>query len=97
MRESRYENDDNFSPYFWVIQLHTFCSNNLIFIKKNLIYIRKSIYAKKNIPQGKIIEREDIALLRPAIGFGPENLKKIIGKKAKKFIKIDSIIKKDHI
>ena len=65
--------------------------------KKMYRHLRRSIYAKKNIPQGKIIEREDIALLRPAIGFGPENLKKIIGKKAKKFIKIDSIIKKDHI
>ena len=66
----------------------------LVKVKKMYRHLRRSIYAKKNIP-GKKLEREDIALLRPAIGFGPENLKKIIGKKAKKFIKIDSIIKKD--
>ena len=60
-------------------------------------HLRRSVYARRNIPEGKIIEYEDIILLRPAKGYGPENLKTIIGKKAKKFIKIDSLIKKIHL
>ena len=65
--------------------------------KKMFSHLRRSVYARRNIPEGKIIEYEDIILLRPAKGYGPENLKTIIGKKAKKFIKIDSLIKKIHL
>ena len=65
--------------------------------KKMFSHLRRSVYARRNIPEGKIIEYEDIILLRPANGYGPENLKTIIGKKAKKFIKIDSLIKKIHL
>jgi N-acetylneuraminate synthase len=44
---------------------------------------RRCLYAKRNIPEGKIIETEDIDVLRPALGIPPKFIKIIIGKKAK--------------
>lgn len=47
---------------------------------------RRCLYAKNNIPVGKIIEAEDIDVLRPALGIAPKFKKIIIGKTAKQNI-----------
>jgi len=49
---------------------------------------RRSLYASKNIPQGKVIEYSDLVELRPALGILPKYKNIIIGKKTKKNIEI---------
>jgi sialic acid synthase SpsE len=48
------------------------------------VYVqRRGLYAKRNISKGKLIEEEDIDVLRPAIGILPKFKSIIIGKTAK--------------
>ena len=61
--------------------------------KKQINIFRRSIVAEKNIQKGQIITTSDISLKRPRGGLQPKFFKKIIGKKSKKFIKKDSLIK----
>ena len=65
--------------------------------KKNLIIVRRSIFANKFIEKNKKIERSDLKIVRPGNGLGPENMKKIIGKVSKKNIKEDSLIYLNYI
>lgn len=51
--------------------------------KETVIVQRRCLYAKRNIPKGKIIEKEDIDVLRPALGIKPKYKNIIIGKIAK--------------
>ncbi len=45
---------------------------------------RRSIHASRNIARGEIIKKKDIIFKRPGLGLKPRELKKILGKKAKK-------------
>lgn len=66
--------------------------------EKNYInLIRKSIIAKKDIKKGALIEKDNITIKRPATGISPIFYDKIIGKKAKRNIKKDIVIKKNMI
>lgn len=57
------------------------------------VYVqRRGLYAKHFIPTGKVIEQEDITVLRPALGIYPKYKNVIIGRKASKDIKEDSPI-----
>ena len=49
---------------------------------KNLLVARKSIHLARSIAKGKIIQREDLAMLRPGDGISPMEVDKIVGKKA---------------
>jgi sialic acid synthase SpsE len=52
--------------------------------EQETVYVqRRCLYAKRNIIAGKIIENEDIDVLRPAIGIPPKFKNIIIGKIAK--------------
>lgn len=53
---------------------------------------RRCLYAKRNIPQGKVIDKEDIEVLRPALGIPPKFKNIIIGKTSK-----DDIISGDPL
>lgn len=53
---------------------------------------RRSIVAARNIPSGKIIEREDLDFKRPGTGIEPKYINLIVGKKAKKDIKYDQLL-----
>lgn len=55
--------------------------------------VRKSIVANKDIPKGAVITKEMLAIKRPGTGIEPGNVKKVIGRKAKKNIKKDSLFK----
>lgn len=56
---------------------------------------RRSLVALRNIPKGKIIEKEDLTWKRPATGISPKYIDDIVGKKAAKDIMSDEIIKED--
>lgn len=59
-------------------------------IEKDSVKLRRSIFTKKNIKKGDFFRRDNICNLRPSIGIKSENYKKILGKKAKKDISINS-------
>ena len=54
---------------------------------------RRSLYAKRFIPRGMMIQKEDIAILRPNQGIPPSDLNKVIGKMAKRNISLFEAIK----
>jgi len=54
---------------------------------------RRSLVALKNIPQGKVIEKEDLTFKRPAHGISPKFIDTIIGQKSIKNIKEDTVLK----
>ncbi|KZX12573.1 N-acetylneuraminate synthase family protein [Methanobrevibacter filiformis] len=53
---------------------------------------RRSIIAKENIKEGKIITENMLTFKRPGTGIAPSNLNNIVGKKAKVFIKEDELL-----
>ena len=60
-------------------------------------WARKSLVAKKSIPAGTAITGEMLCSKRPGTGISPEHMNKVIGKKANKKIKADSLIKWEDI
>lgn len=64
---------------------------------KNKAIARKSVVAAIDIPKGTRITREMLAIKRPGIGIKPKFMNDIIGKKAKKKLKKDQLIKKGDI
>ncbi|MFW3346087.1 N-acetylneuraminate synthase family protein [Aliarcobacter butzleri] len=54
---------------------------------------RRSLVAFKDIPKGKIIEKEDLTFKRPAHGVSPKYIDEIVGKVAIVDIKDDDVIK----
>ncbi|MBN1592976.1 MAG: N-acetylneuraminate synthase family protein [Candidatus Coatesbacteria bacterium] len=55
-------------------------------------YARRGIFAKRDIPPGKAIERDDIKLVRPQMGIAPVHLDIVIGRRAVKAIAQDEPI-----
>lgn len=53
---------------------------------------RRSLVAAREIPKGKIIEREDLTWKRPAKGVSPKDIDQVIGRAAVKTILEDEII-----
>lgn len=60
-------------------------------------YARRSIVAKVDIPKGTIITRDMLTFKRPGTGISPRHLDEIIGKRAKKDIREDEIIKFEYL
>jgi len=54
---------------------------------------RRSLVAKRFIPKGKIIEKEDLTFKRPAHGISPKFIDEVVGKKSNVDIKEDEILK----
>ena len=54
--------------------------------KKNLKFVRKSIYAKNNIKKGEIFNEENLVTKRPDLGISSIYWNKIIGKRAIKIL-----------
>ncbi len=59
--------------------------------------VRKSIVAGKNMRKGEIIEKKMLMIKRPGIGISPADIEKIIGKKTKRDISIDEILRWDMV
>lgn len=60
-------------------------------------YARRSIVAKDNIPKGITITQDMLTFKRPGTGISPRDVYKIIGKKSKRDIKRDEIIRWEDI
>jgi sialic acid synthase SpsE len=56
---------------------------------KNIIIVRKSLFASKTIKKGDIISEENINLKRPGNGIAASEALRIFGKKASRDIEID--------
>jgi N-acetylneuraminate synthase len=65
--------------------------------EETVIVQRRSIYANKFIPKGKVIEYDDLIELRPAIGIEPKYKPIIIGKVSKENIENNTPIKWNQI
>ncbi len=63
---------------------------------KNIATIRKSIYARNKILQGQIIKDEDLVIRRPAQGLLPKEIEGVIGRRAKRDIKENALIKREY-
>jgi len=64
---------------------------------KNMLIVRKSLVAIKNIKKDEIITKEAIAVKRPGLGILPKEMNNIIGLKAKIDIEADDIITWDKL
>jgi N,N'-diacetyllegionaminate synthase len=58
---------------------------------------KRSIFALKFIPKGKIIEEKDLVLLRPGTGIPPMEIHSIIGKEATLNIKENFLIRNEYL
>ena len=67
--------------------------------KKELpnIKFRRSLYFLKDLKEGSIINKNDVASVRPGYGIPPKNINSIIGKKVNKNIKKFSAVKFEDI
>jgi pseudaminic acid synthase len=65
--------------------------------EETVIVQRRSIYSKRDIPKGKVIEKDDLIELRPALGIAPKFKTNIIGRVATMDIKSDSPIQWNNI
>ena len=54
---------------------------------------KKSLYFKKDLKKGSKIKNSDLILLRPGLGINPFSIKKVVGKKLRKDIKKNQIVK----
>lgn len=61
--------------------------------QKKIIF-RRSIVASRNIQKGEYFKRDMLNFKRPGTGIPPSNLKIVLGKKVKRNIEFDSLIKK---
>lgn len=62
------------------------------FDEEKIPAFRRSIVAAKEIPQGKVIELNDLDFKRPGTGIQPKYINFVIGKRAKKTIQFDKVI-----
>lgn len=60
-------------------------------------YARRSIVAKINIPKNTVITENMLTFKRPGTGINPKFLERVIGKKTKKDIKKDEILKWEYM
>lgn len=65
--------------------------------EETVIVQRRSIYSKRDIPKGKVIEKDDLIELRPALGIAPKFKTNIIGRVATIDIKSDMPIQWNNI
>ncbi|MBN1275032.1 N-acetylneuraminate synthase [Candidatus Woesearchaeota archaeon] len=58
---------------------------------------RKSVITQRDIPAGNVITHDDLVIKRPGTGIAPEEIEKIVGKKARQDIKKDTLLGWSHI
>ncbi len=57
---------------------------------------RRSLFAAGDIPEGKIIASDDLSALRPGVGIQPDRIGEVEGKRARRFIQKDMLIRREH-
>ena len=73
-----------------------YIGKEFLFIKKSEksnIMFRRSLYFTNNLTKGSKITKNDVKKLRPGYGLSPKFIKKVIGKKVSKNIKIGDPVK----
>lgn len=60
--------------------------------EKNIVAIRKSIVARKDISCNQVIDMESVTAKRPGTGISPAQMSKVIGSRAKRAIKRDAVL-----
>ena len=65
--------------------------------RKKKIKFRRSIIAKRFIKKGGIINFDDLDVKRPGTGIPPNELKYLVGRKVKRDIGDDELIKWDDV
>ena len=65
--------------------------------KKAILYARRSVVSRKQIPAGKVICPEDIVVKRPGTGILPRDMDKVVGSRAEKNISGDVPIEREMI
>jgi len=70
-----------------------------VYPKEKIIrkWATRSLIAKKNIKKGELISKSKIWSIRPGTGIPSKYYDNVIGTKAKKFIKKNELLKKNHI
>jgi len=71
--------------------------NNIKKYRDMRIVFQKSIVAKKQLKKGKAIAFGDLAFKKPGKGILPSAYKKVIGRKLKRRVNKDEIIKKTDL
>jgi sialic acid synthase SpsE len=61
--------------------------------KKNLIFVRRSIYSNCNIKKNSILKNYMLKILRPANFYKPNDINKILNRKIKKNVKYNQVVK----
>lgn len=56
---------------------------------------KRSIVATREISEGEVIELSDLSYKRPGTGISPKDYSFVVGKKAKRTIKVDELIQKE--
>jgi N,N'-diacetyllegionaminate synthase len=64
--------------------------------KETRMYDKRSIVAAEDIPRGAIVTREMLTFKRPGTGLWPEKAHKLVGRRASKNIKADTILEWNH-
>ena len=59
---------------------------------KNFKLMRRSLYFTQDLQQGTILKKKHFKIVRPFKNFGPEDIKKFLGKKLKKNVKDSDIV-----
>ena len=62
---------------------------------KTIKIVRKSLVALKDIKKGEKFTKENIGIKRPGTGLAPKYYSKVLSRKAKKDVKIDSLIREN--
>ena len=65
--------------------------------RKSIQWARKSIVAARDLSRNDIIKKEDVLFKRPGTGISPSKVEAVLGKRAKTFIKRDSVISEGTI
>ena len=64
---------------------------------ENVVPMRRSLHAIRPIAAGQVIQREDLAVLRPAVGLDPWQINLVVGRKARQNIDAEDPITWDAI
>jgi sialic acid synthase SpsE len=67
--------------------------NNLRKLRNMKVIFEKSIVIKRKIKKNQIIEFDDLTFKKPGYGISPRKYKQILGKRAKKNLKEEYILK----
>ena len=55
-------------------------------------WTRKSLIARRDIPEGKILQEGDVIIKRPATGIQPAQLGLALGRKTRRAVKADEVL-----